>query len=203
MKVLITIAVLLVLLADAHAFNVTIDFEELPIDGDLMSGPYTIETKGFNFSGTTWKGITEWPLGAIDDSKALHWCAVNNPGFCEPSSYNTITMTQDGSVAFDLLSLELARSDWDVSVQLTGFYVGGGSISTTVFVDSVTLTTLSLDSSWSNLESLSIDPLGDVYNAAVAVDNIAVVTAVPIPAAAWLFGSALAGLGWMRRKQSD
>jgi hypothetical protein len=25
---------------------------------------------------------------------------------------------------------------------------------------------------------------------------------VPIPAAVWLFGSALAGLGWMRRKQS-
>jgi hypothetical protein len=27
------------------------------------------------------------------------------------------------------------------------------------------------------------------------------VTAVPVPAAVWLFGSALAGLGWMRRKQ--
>jgi len=27
------------------------------------------------------------------------------------------------------------------------------------------------------------------------------VSAVPVPAAAWLFGSALAGLGWMRRKQ--
>jgi hypothetical protein len=28
------------------------------------------------------------------------------------------------------------------------------------------------------------------------------VSAVPIPAAVWLFGSALAGLGWMRRKQT-
>ena len=27
-------------------------------------------------------------------------------------------------------------------------------------------------------------------------------TVVPIPAAVWLFGSALAGLGWMRRKQT-
>jgi hypothetical protein len=26
------------------------------------------------------------------------------------------------------------------------------------------------------------------------------VSAVPIPAAVWLFGSALAGLGWLRRK---
>jgi hypothetical protein len=28
------------------------------------------------------------------------------------------------------------------------------------------------------------------------------VSAVPIPAAAWLFGTALAGLGWIRRKQT-
>ena len=28
------------------------------------------------------------------------------------------------------------------------------------------------------------------------------ISAVPVPAAAWLFGSALAGLGWLRRKQS-
>jgi len=28
------------------------------------------------------------------------------------------------------------------------------------------------------------------------------VRAVPVPAAAWLFGSALAGLGWIRRKQT-
>jgi hypothetical protein len=27
------------------------------------------------------------------------------------------------------------------------------------------------------------------------------ITAVPIPTAVWLFGSAMAGLGWMRRKQ--
>jgi hypothetical protein len=33
------------------------------------------------------------------------------------------------------------------------------------------------------------------------VDNI-VVSTVPIPAAVWLFGSALAGLGWIRRKQT-
>jgi hypothetical protein len=32
-------------------------------------------------------------------------------------------------------------------------------------------------------------------------ENSAWVAAVPVPAAVWLFGSALAGLGWMRRKQ--
>ena len=33
----------------------------------------------------------------------------------------------------------------------------------------------------------------------VEIDNVNV-SAVPIPAAVWLFGSALAGLGWLRRK---
>jgi hypothetical protein len=33
------------------------------------------------------------------------------------------------------------------------------------------------------------------------IDNLQY-SVVPIPAAAWLFGSALAGLGWLRRKQS-
>ena len=32
--------------------------------------------------------------------------------------------------------------------------------------------------------------------------EVSIGSAVPIPAAAWLFGSALAGLGWMRRKQT-
>jgi hypothetical protein len=35
----------------------------------------------------------------------------------------------------------------------------------------------------------------------LAVDNVTV-NVVPLPAAVWLFGSALAGLGWIRRKQS-
>jgi len=39
---------------------------------------------------------------------------------------------------------------------------------------------------------------GETGNALVL--SSMVVTAVPVPAAVWLFGSALAGLGWMRRK---
>ena len=31
-------------------------------------------------------------------------------------------------------------------------------------------------------------------------DNVRIVTAVPVPAAVWLFGSGLGLLGWMRRR---
>lgn len=35
------------------------------------------------------------------------------------------------------------------------------------------------------------------------VENVRMdVQVVPVPAAVWLFGSALAGLGWMRRKRT-
>lgn len=43
------------------------------------------------------------------------------------------------------------------------------------------------------------DSLGDEILASLQDTSINV---VPIPAAGWLFGSALAGLGWLRRKQT-
>ena len=42
-----------------------------------------------------------------------------------------------------------------------------------------------------------------LYNAqGLAVSDNLAITAVPVPAAVWLFGSALAGLGWLRRRQA-
>jgi hypothetical protein len=40
---------------------------------------------------------------------------------------------------------------------------------------------------------------GGTYTSGV---NVAYLTAVPVPAAVWLFGSALAGLGWLRRSKN-
>ena len=58
-------------------------------------------------------------------------------------------------------------------------------------------TTLELN--WLNVDEFSMYDYSNID--AMAFDNI-VVTAVPIPATVWLFGSALAGLGWMRRKKA-
>jgi hypothetical protein len=128
MKLLTIVALFFVLLTKANAYNVIIDFEELPIDGDTTPGPDPIETKGFNFSGLTEKGITVWPLGAVDDSKVLHWCGIEDNGFCPGG--DSIYMTQDDSVVFDLQSLELAMSTTPVDIQLIGLVAGGGIIST-------------------------------------------------------------------------
>jgi hypothetical protein len=68
-------------------------------------------------------------------------------------------------------------------------------------------TNVVFDSDWSAVHSVQIGhqttvsqiSYGVVHNP--SIDNF-VATVVPVPAAVWLFGSALAGLGWMRRKQT-
>jgi hypothetical protein len=193
MKLLTATALGLLLIGNANAYNVLIDFEDLPINGDFTVAGYDpILSRGFSFSGIAEKGITNWPPGPTDDSKALHWC-----DFCYPAS-DVITMTQAGLVAFDLISLELAHSENDTNIQLTGHFVGGGTISTSVFLNSTTLNNFVLGSGWTNLQSLVISS-GDAANVGVAMDNI-VVSTVPVPAAVWLFASGLGLLGWMRRR---
>ena len=50
-----------------------------------------------------------------------------------------------------------------------------------------------------SLDSSDSGQFGINTSAYLAADNFSV---VPVPAAVWLFGSALAGLGWMRRRRS-
>ena len=177
----------LLLAGNANAYNVVIDFEELTPVAPFHIGP-PIETRGFNFNGG---GVTDWSYFEAGTTQALHWCP----------NCDYISMTQDGLAAFDLLSVDLAYSDYADEAHLVGTFVGGGSISTFVNVTS-TMTTFSLGAGWTNLQRLEIYGGGQPHIGAIAADNIAVVTAVPVPAAVWLFGSALAGLGWIRRKLS-
>ena len=60
--------------------------------------------------------------------------------------------------------------------------------------------TLEFDKQWSGLIRLEFGNSGS-EGTGQEIDNI-VLTTVPIPAAAWLFGTAIAGLGWIRRKQT-
>jgi hypothetical protein len=68
-------------------------------------------------------------------------------------------------------------------------------------------TNVIFDNSWGAVTSVKIEgqsvssqisyPV--IYNP--SIDNFSA-SVVPVPAAVWLFGSALAGLGWLKRKQS-
>jgi hypothetical protein len=55
---------------------------------------------------------------------------------------------------------------------------------------------------WIGLDWSGIDQLVITKSAIHLVMDDLTYNVVPIPAAVWLFGSALAGLGWLRRKQT-
>jgi hypothetical protein len=74
MKLFTAAALGLLMLGNAGAYNITVDFEDSPLDGDGTPGSEPIVSRGFEFSGLDNKGVTNWPLGVQDDSKALHWC---------------------------------------------------------------------------------------------------------------------------------
>lgn len=61
---------------------------------------------------------------------------------------------------------------------------------------------LSLDSSGERLTlgALGIGDKSVEFDGSSGTGSYSISSAVPIPAAVWLFGSALAGLGWFRRK---
>jgi hypothetical protein len=89
----------------------------------------------------------------------------------------------------------------------TGYLVGGGTVSKSITITDFATTTggsstaVIFDGSRVDLTAVDISFVpGDGFEVSL-IDNVTV-SAVPVPAAVWLFGSGLAGLGWLRRKQA-
>ena len=172
------IIICLLLSATAQASQVVIDFDTFEVAGD------GVVSNGF-----------ELDLGFVNSFPAL----LEGSFTWQPTF--TTTLTQVGGASFGLLSLDLNIGDLFGAAdafQLIGHLEGGGTIETSFSQppDSV-WNTHSLGSEWNNLTAVEITSPDGFH----AIDNL-VVTAVPIPAAVWLFGSALAGLGWMRRRHT-
>jgi hypothetical protein len=133
--------------------------------------------------------------------------SVNNPlglgvvGGVTPSldSGETITFAFSSAAALEGFTLMNGANDFvtytvfgtpDVPPTDPGQLPNAGSGGNNVFIGVTSLAdTLTIDN------SRLVPKAGDAY-------RISSLTFVPIPAAAWLFGSALGLLGWMRRKQA-
>ena len=178
----------LMLLLTGNAFALTVDFDHsierlefAPWD-DEQWYPLLFRTQGFDFYA---------PDGGFMVGGSSNSC---------PECSTTITASE--GQAFDFLSIDLGvywPNPGNDVVTITGTYAGGGQVSMDLDVVYDTFATYSFDSSWSNLSSVVFDV--SLLGNSLSMDNM-VVTTVPVPAAVWLFGSALAGLGWIRRKQA-
>jgi hypothetical protein len=187
-------------MACAHSALITIDFEEFadgpinPPSGDMISKGFTFDYLDQGGNGIPVVSAAGSPNGTQGYANCPSCYAVEQIDVFSSSNYvfalNSMDVAGVGSIdpAYDFI--------------ITGFVAGGGTVSFSALGVS-TLQTLSFDSSWSSLESfrIEIDNTNGGNAFASFIDNV-VVEAVPVPAAAWLFGSALAGLGWLKRKQT-
>jgi len=138
------------------------------------------------------------------------------------SPENVETVTLETLFSFSLSSIDLGEfvkngSEFEIvvadSVLVTGHLSGGGTVSTTLNLDLLSdgndgvadFQTFSFDPTWTDLlfvEFYATRQVHDLAVTGVSFDNI-VVSTVPIPPAAWLFGSGLLGLiGVARRKKA-
>jgi len=179
----------LMLLLTGNAFAHTVDFSsgiKQYYDEWYDANPIRFRTQGFDFYS---------PIGQfLLDGRSATWLS-------------STTITASEPQAFDFLSIDLLvyypnlGSGTNDVVTITGTYAGGGQVSMDLDVYDTGFATYSFDSSWSNLSSVVFG--ASLLGSAISMDNMVVASRpVPVPAAVWLFGSALAGLGWMRRKQT-
>ena len=191
-------ATVLLLGGIAQAGAATIDFDN---DLPTVFGLETWQQAGFTLTSNV-------PDGTLVDNNNLVRGALGVTGtgnntqsifWGENGTTSTLTLVHDTALGFDLTSLD-ASSLGNVAgvLALEGTLIGGGTVSQNLNLDS-NLTTYSI-SGMDGISSLTISFDGSTYSAPFDLDNI-LATVVPIPAAAWLFGSGLAILaGFFRRR---
>ncbi len=180
----------------AQAANVTVDFEEF---AGIGQAPLVFESKDYTFTQTSGlTGVLDSPIG---DNVSFFFCPEAE---CNGQQDAAFKMEASNGALFDLTSMDLGFVEADpFPTTITGVLSDYTTISVELGSLGGWFDTVNFDSSWSGLKSVSVnfETEGNYLFNVPGVDNI-VASVVPVPAAVWLFGSALAGLGWMRRKQT-
>ena len=157
-------------------------FLALFISGPVLAATITFE-EGSDYHGFVFESlaynvfISNGPPGDL-------FLGIENSPF-DGGAARMSTLSGD---SFSISSLSISYT----SAMLTGYYAGGGTVQTGWVSGDIVL-----GAEWQGLESVRID--GSTESFFTGVDDI-VVSVVPVPAAVWLFGSALLGLGWIKRQ---
>jgi hypothetical protein len=142
-------------------------------------------TMGKSNFDTTFSVATAASLTLNLDWEGLMVNGINNPG--------DVNNQGGASLFVSLRKADVSETVYSFSVNSVFGGLPAGSFSDLIALDAGTYEmTLSL-----GVNSYANENMGVVTASPTMNFNV---TAVPIPAAVWLFGSALAGLGWFRRK---
>lgn len=190
----------------ANAARVTIGFEGVAGETELVSGFMSHAELGMVVTADAEHGIfgknySGPEMNGSNGTAVFGWC---NGVFLCSTPGQVISLERGDSSVFNLNALD---ASWgiifgpDEELMVTGYFADGASISSNLTVAD-DWNTFNFDSAWSDLVRVELN--GTCTNTGglcmgFAIDNL-VITTVPIPAAVWLFASALAGLGWARRR---
>jgi hypothetical protein len=208
-----SVLLLLVFSSTAGAAIVTIDFDGAqnpfdPITGyRVMTVPqgFTVTNNNVFATSTSATGCFGPPLTVGPNDPENYYCTLA----VAPSVPLQVDFTNDAGLEFSLLELdvyiveraeffpvgdELSFAAWDESGNLIAERV------LRVSEEGFGWRTLQFGPEWSGISKLTYNPQEDYFESGTFayLDNVKL-NVVPIPAAVWLFGSALLGLGWLRK----
>lgn len=197
--------------AAVMATPVTIDFDTGCSEARPPEAPAAPACLPTFFGLETWQEdgmslTSNVPSGTLVDNNNLVRANLFTPGtgnntqslfFGANGEVSTVSMSHDNGFVFDLLSFD-ASSLYNAAGELTvtGYLAGGGTVSQLLTLNS-SLSNYAL-SGFDGLSSVDFSFDGAVYAAPYDLDNVNI-NVVPVPAAVWLFGSALMAL-WSRKR---
>jgi hypothetical protein len=170
----------------ANAASVIVDFNGVPAGYPVA----TLDSDGFRFTA----GTEDFAVGENFGPAATTALAISGVD-------STMDLLVNGTFSLDTFKMRTFTGE-DEDIVVTGYFQSGGLITRNLTITSSYAPTYEFAAAWQGLVSIQFDTSG---GSPVYVDNIVtdvVASVVPVPAAVWLFGSALAGLGWLRRKQT-
>jgi hypothetical protein len=176
-------AILLLVVGSAQA--AVIDFQSLESPTSMTAiSTYTEDGYTFDPNGGT---FAVW--GTSDGNYAGSTALIHD------DDLGITTLTGPG--AFNLTSVDLSEAFAVGGVVSVTFERDGGHSQVFNLDGTFGFETFFFDAGFNGTSSLSWSQEADFYQ----LDNLAV-NAVPIPAAVWLFGSALGALGWVFRRKT-
>jgi len=190
----------------AFSATVNIDFEDQTLGevvgfddiAEIWFGSGTLEVDGFTFSaygGDPFQGCcAEGSILTGDNTTqvaGIHWSGTSLDGF---GPETTVSFERADGTDFSLLDMDyFADSSGSFDLTVVGYLDGAAVASSSTAFGT---------GGWLNVDAVTLHMVGnEVFfeGFALEIDNISA-NVVPIPAAVWLFASALGLLGW--RKQA-